>query len=96
MAKKEIKTKAPAQPKKAKTWHSEKHIMLGPANYIMFGLGILCIVLGFILMSMGSMNIAPLLLVLGFSFLIPISIMLGIGHGGTEEERLKAMGTKED
>ena len=97
MAKRDVKRKnkkeAP-QPKRYQKWHSEKHLSFGAANYIVFALGILSIIVGFILLEMRSMTLAPLLLVIGFSFLIPISIIIGIGKGGDVEERLKESGGK--
>jgi predicted tellurium resistance membrane protein TerC len=49
-------------------------------NYIILGLGVIVIILGFYLMSMGSWNsvpslvISPILLFIGFAIIIPVSI----------------------
>lgn len=49
-------------------------------NYLLFGIGILTIILGFYFMSRGSWNssesliVSPILLVIGFVVIIPISI----------------------
>ena len=51
-------------------------------NYLIFGIGVLTIIVGYILMSSGSVNsfqsvrLAPLLLFIGYVILIPISIFL--------------------
>ena len=50
-------------------------------NYIIFGAGIALIILGYILMSMGdrdsllSTRISPVILIIGYCVLIPISIL---------------------
>lgn len=75
-------------------WHSEKHLSLGTANYVLFTLGILSIIVGFVLLEFRFMILAPLLLVIGFSFLIPLSIIVGIGKGGDLQERIKESGGK--
>ncbi|MBN1425910.1 hypothetical protein JXA88_15275 [Candidatus Fermentibacteria bacterium] len=45
-------------------------------NYLVFGIGLLSIALGYVLLSKGSITAAPILLVLGYCVLIPIAIML--------------------
>ena len=50
-------------------------------NYILFGISLIVIVIGYIALaqkpynSFVSLNIAPILLVLGYVFLIPFSIL---------------------
>ncbi len=77
-----------------KKWHSERHLSFGTANYVTFFLGLFSIVVGFILLDMEFMTLAPLLLVIGYSILIPLSILLGIGKGGAIEERIRESGGK--
>jgi len=48
----------------------------GPRNYILFGIGLFVIVAGYISLSAGSITLAPILLVLGYCVLIPISIII--------------------
>lgn len=48
----------------------------GPRNYIMFAIGMLVIVVGYISLSAGSITLAPILLVLGYCVLIPLSIII--------------------
>ena len=50
-------------------------------NYLIFGVGIVTVILGYIIMALGevdstqSVTIAPLLLFLGYVVIIPVSIM---------------------
>nr|MBN2278812.1 hypothetical protein [candidate division Zixibacteria bacterium] len=48
----------------------------GPKNYIVFAIGILVIIVGYISLAAGSITLAPILLVLGYCVLIPISIII--------------------
>ena len=49
-------------------------------NYLLFGIGILVIILGYIIMAIGEVNsfqsvkLAPILLVIGYLVIIPLSI----------------------
>ena len=58
------------------SWHFTKH------NYIFFGIGILLIALGYILMLIGettsflSTKLSPIVLVIGYCVFIPLSIIL--------------------
>jgi hypothetical protein len=45
-------------------------------NYLVFGVGVLSVILGFITLSRGSTTLAPVLLILGYCVIIPISILL--------------------
>ena len=50
-------------------------------NYLLFGLGLFTIVLGYVFLSMGpwdsfwSLTLAPVLLVLGYCVIIPVAIL---------------------
>jgi hypothetical protein len=48
----------------------------GPRNYILFAIGLLVIIVGYISLSAGSITMAPVLLVLGYCVLIPLSIII--------------------
>ena len=48
----------------------------GTRNYLIFGIGILVIIVGYITLAAGSITLAPILLVLGYCVLIPISIIV--------------------
>ena len=57
-------------------WHFNKF------NYLIFGIGVLTIIVGYFLMSTGevdsfqSIRLAPFLLFIGYVILIPLSIFL--------------------
>jgi hypothetical protein len=48
----------------------------GRRNYIWFGIGILVIVIGYLLLGLGDITLAPILLVAGYCVIIPISIIM--------------------
>jgi hypothetical protein len=48
----------------------------GPRNYYLFGAGIAVILLGYITLASGSITLSPILLILGYCVLIPISIII--------------------
>jgi hypothetical protein len=45
-------------------------------NVVLFGGGLLAIVLGYILLSQGDVTVAPVLLVLGYCAMIPLAFIL--------------------
>jgi len=56
--------------------HDEVKWPYGKKNYTFFSVAILVIIIGFYLLSTGDITMAPILLVLGYLVLIPISLML--------------------
>ncbi len=69
------------QPAKQKVTQTVKkprrpQIALGKKNYILMGVGLLTVIIGFFTLSRGSITLAPLLLVLGYCVIIPISLLL--------------------
>ena len=54
----------------------EFHWPFGKTNYLIFGAAIVAIIIGYITLAQGSMTLAPVLLVLGYCVLIPISLLL--------------------
>jgi hypothetical protein len=48
-------------------------------NYIALGAALAAIVLGFFLLSLGSVTLAPILLVLGYCVLVPYGLAAGQG-----------------
>ena len=48
----------------------------GKKNMVVFGAGLLSVILGFVTLASGSETLAPILLVLGYCVLIPVSIIL--------------------
>ena len=87
---------AKRQPKKRKKWHTKDKLMLDTKNYVLFGIGIFLIILGFILLAAESLTLAPLLLVLGYCVFIPLSILVGIGGEESVEEKIAESGTRTD
>lgn len=49
----------------------------GSRNYAALGAALLCILLGFLLLSRGSITAAPVLLVLGYCVLVPYGLATG-------------------
>tara|TARA_Y100000590_G_scaffold469526_1_gene657526 strand:- start:23 stop:256 length:234 start_codon:yes stop_codon:yes gene_type:complete len=54
----------------------------GKINYQLFGIGLLTIILGYVLMAMGetesiqSIKISPIILIIGYCILIPAAILV--------------------
>lgn len=48
----------------------------GPKNYMLFGVALAVIILGYFVLSTGDITWSPILLVLGYCVLIPLAIML--------------------
>ena len=54
----------------------------GKINYQLFGIGLLIIILGYVLMAMGetesiqSIKISPIILIIGYCILIPAAILV--------------------
>lgn len=46
------------------------------ANYVTLFVGLVVIVIGYIALRMGSITLAPLLLILGYCVIIPVGILL--------------------
>ena len=55
--------------------HPRDEVRLTRKNWILFGVALLVIVIGFIALRSGSITLAPLLLVAGYCVLIPWAIM---------------------
>lgn len=62
--------------KKTATQQSDP-ALFGRRNWQWLGAGVATIVAGFIALSMGSITLAPLLLVVGYCVLIPVGILVG-------------------
>ena len=48
----------------------------GKKNYIVFGLALVTIILGYIALGKGSITLAPILLVVGYCILVPVALIL--------------------
>ncbi len=79
--------------KKAKKEEKEKFEWpFGPKNYLIFAIGLAVIVAGYISLSAGSITLAPILLVLGYCVLIPVSIIVRGKKDAPPAEDVKAEG----
>ncbi len=47
----------------------------GRTNIILFAIGLLLVILGFVTLALGSETLAPILLVLGYCVIIPMSVI---------------------
>ena len=67
-------------------------ISLTKANYIVFLIGFAVITLGFVLMATGgthssqSLTLSPIILLVGYLVLIPISIFIGGNKSNSDDE----------
>jgi len=50
---------------------------LGTRNYMILGAALVCILVGFLTLSRGSITLAPILLVLGYCVLVPYGLATG-------------------
>ena len=57
---------------------AEGSLVLGKRNVWLMMIGIVVILLGYLLLGRGSTSFAPLLLVLGYCVIVPLSIMLWV------------------
>jgi len=64
-----------------KTTAAQEALPFSSTNYLLFGLGLLVIIIGYILLSIGPWNsfysllAAPIFLVIGYCIIIPIAIL---------------------
>ena len=59
----------------------------GRRNYIFFGAAMLSIIIGYIALGQGSITLAPILLVLGYCVLVPVSLIIKGDPQQDESER---------
>jgi hypothetical protein len=62
--------------KKSKKTTNTLGIDFSKRNYMVLGIGLAVILLGFILLALGDITISPILLVLGYCVIIPLGILL--------------------
>ncbi len=55
-------------------------LQLGTKNYALLGAAVLALVLGYTLLARGSVQLAPVLLVLGYCVLFPLGLLLNNGQ----------------
>ena len=69
--------------RKQKKVSGKPTLPFGPLNYWLFLVGIILVVMGFVVLSQGSLTLAPVLLVLGYLVVLPLSILVrGKKQGG--------------
>ncbi|MBN2537956.1 DUF3098 domain-containing protein [candidate division WOR-3 bacterium] len=73
---KQKKTSQPAPARPGPRKPERPQIALGKKNFVIMGAGLATIVAGFITLAGGSMTLAPLLLVVGYCVLIPVSLLV--------------------
>jgi hypothetical protein len=73
-----------AEPKRARR---EGSLSLGSRNVLMLFAGIVIIAVGYFLLGRGSITAAPLLLVLGYCVVVPLSIILWVKRPDTDSQR---------
>jgi hypothetical protein len=61
--------------------------LLGQRNALLLMVGILIIVIGYFLLGRGSITAAPLLLVLGYCVVVPLSIILWIKRPQKQQQQ---------
>lgn len=60
----------------------------GMKNYLLFGLALVVIAIGYITLGYGSITLSPVLLVVGYCVLIPISLIVkdkSVGAGSSDQ-----------
>jgi hypothetical protein len=67
------RTRRPTGPKPAAPPSAE--LPFGRKNYLLFGVGALVIVAGYVALAGGSITLAPILLLLGYLVVIPWAIL---------------------
>ena len=63
---------------KARAARQGGSLLLGQRNALLLMAGILIIIIGYFLLGRGSITAAPLLLVLGYCVVVPLSIILWV------------------
>jgi hypothetical protein len=83
------------KPAKAKAERQGGSFLLGQRNALLLMVGILIIVIGYFLLGRGSITAAPLLLVLGYCVVVPLSIILWIKRPEKKQQPEQQPGTGE-
>ena len=61
----------------------------GMKNYLLFGVALVVIAIGYVMLGYGSITLSPILLVVGYCVLIPISLIVkdkNVGADTTESD----------
>jgi len=75
-------TEPKKQIRRTRTPKESLPLTIGIKNLIVLIIAIVVMIIGWVLLAKGSMTLAPLLLVISYCVLIPISIMIGLGKNG--------------
>lgn len=81
------KQKKPPKPAEPKRERREGSLAMGSRNVLMLFAGIVIIVIGYFLLGRGSITAAPLLLVLGYCVVVPLSIILWVKRSENGSQR---------
>jgi hypothetical protein len=81
------KQKRPPKPAEPKRERREGSLAIGSRNALMLFAGIVVIVIGYFLLGRGSITAAPLLLVLGYCVVVPLSIILWVKRFDKSNQR---------
>lgn len=74
------KVKPQVKPTAGAQRSKEKSILpFSGKNYLLFAIGLLVIVIGYVTLGYGSITLAPILLVLGYCVIIPAAIIINGG-----------------
>jgi len=55
---------------------ARSRLRFGPKNFAFLGAGVVCVVVGYWLLRLGSTTAAPILLVLGYCVFFPVGLAL--------------------
>jgi hypothetical protein len=81
------KQKKPAQAVEPKRERREGSLAMGSRNVLMLFGGIVIIMMGYFLLSRGSITAAPALLVIGYCVVVPLSIILWVKRSEDGQQR---------
>ena len=81
------KQKRPLKPAEPKRDRREGSLAMGSRNVLIMFVGIIIIVIGYFLLGRGSITAAPLLLVLGYCVVVPLSIILWVKRSESSNQR---------
>jgi uncharacterized membrane protein len=72
------KAKAGKKPAAARQAEPQGSMVFGKRNVLLLVAGILVVIIGYLFLGTGSITAAPILLVLGYCVIIPLSIVLWV------------------
>ena len=83
------------QPKGAKRGQRTATLPYNGTNYTLIAIGIFIIALGFLLLYVGSITLAPILLVVGYCVIIPLGLLLKGKRANSSAGRERLVYTQE-